>query len=433
MLRLPPRFLPPHLPSILAAALTLLATGHSAARQPSQNLPPLRSIDSRYYTVHTDLDNDLAADLTQRLDAMYEEYINRFKEFTPTTTTRLNAYLLDRHSTYLRVTDRRLENSAGVFIPDRNLLAAYLQNQGRDEIRRVLQHEAFHQFAHNAISPDLPIWLNEGIAELFEAGIWTGNAFLLNQVPPYRVRQLQADLAAARLEPLSRLFDISHEQWFNTIRQDPDRAGTLYNQSWAVVHWLINSDSDARRTSNTRRISNRDRLVSYLRSRRNGTPHTQAWTQAFPQSPQAMQRGFEDWIKQLQPTPEAALIERQQVLADMLVGFHNAGQSPPNIDDFKKLATQSAVRLTYTRGSVRWTTDHDPTTYFKNQNGKFWSDRELRFVQPKSATAKAKTRTPSTPLPPDIFLQVRRDLAVRTHFYVLDGDIRSETQIEPTK
>jgi hypothetical protein len=399
----------------------------SVAAQAPGRLPALRSFESRHYDIRTDLDEEFAQDLTRRLDAMYDEYLRRFTEFAPPPgSPKLSAYLIARRADYLRVTDARLGNSAGVFIPDRNLLAAYLQDQGREQVRSVLQHEAFHQFAHTAISPDLPIWLNEGIAELFEAGIWTGDAFIINQVPPYRVRQLVEDLQAGRLEPFSRLFQITHEQWLGAIRKDPERAGVLYNQSWAVIHWLINADDDPRVTGG-RRIANRDRLVTYLKSRRDGVAHAQAWEQAFPQSPQAMQRKFEAWARQLQPTPEAALIERQQVLGDMLISFHSAGQSPATVADFQRLAGRSNIRLTYTRGSVRWTTDEDATRYFQNLAGRYWSDRELRFERPKPV------RGSSTAVLPDIVLAVRRDLVIRTSFYMLDGELRSETQIQSVR
>jgi hypothetical protein len=389
--------------------------------------PALRSFESRHYDIRTDLDPEFAQDLTRRLDAMYDEYLRRFTDFSPPPgSPKLSAYLIARRADYLRVTDARLGNSAGVFIPDRNLLAAYLQDQGREQVRSVLQHEAFHQFAHTAISPDLPIWLNEGIAELFEAGIWTGDSFIINQVPPYRVRQLADDLNNGRLEPLSKLFAITHEQWFQAIRQDPERAGSLYNQSWAVIHWLINGDDDPRITGG-RRVANRDRLVAYLKSRRDGIEHEQAWSQAFPQSPQVMQRKFEAWAKQLQPTPEAALIERQQVLGDMLISFHTAGQTPATVADFQRLAGRSNIRLTYSRGSVSWTTAEDSTVYFQNLAGRYWTERELRFDRPRAGGQPAGVGLP------DILLTVRRDLVIRTSFYVLDGELRTETQIQSVR
>ena len=63
-----------------------------------------------------------------------------------------------------------MKNTGGVFMSGRNLLASFLGDLGRDSLRRTLQHEAFHQFAHTVISPDTPVWLNEGLAQVFEEG-----------------------------------------------------------------------------------------------------------------------------------------------------------------------------------------------------------------------------------------------------------------------
>ena len=69
---------------------------------------------------------------------------------TPQTLIRLLATLA--------VLAPAVAEAGGMFLPGRNLLAAFLEGQGRQQLRRTLQHEAFHQFAYNAISPDLPIW-----------------------------------------------------------------------------------------------------------------------------------------------------------------------------------------------------------------------------------------------------------------------------------
>src|SRR6185437_8222678 len=108
-------------------------------------------------------------------------------------------YIFQKRADYVRFTEDRFPNTGGVFIPRRKLLAAFLENQGRDGLRRTLQHEAFHQFAFRAIGPELPIWLNEGLAQIFEEGIWTGSQFIIGQVAPRRVRQLDQDMREQRL------------------------------------------------------------------------------------------------------------------------------------------------------------------------------------------------------------------------------------------
>lgn len=70
---------------------------------------------------------------------------------------------------YLDAVDEDLRWSAAYWSPLRRELVAYLPAGGRDELRKTIRHEAFHQYlsyatAMIASSP----WLNEGYAQYFE-------------------------------------------------------------------------------------------------------------------------------------------------------------------------------------------------------------------------------------------------------------------------
>src|SRR5687768_13152126 len=164
---------------LLALYVVVLAL----ASAPFAGAAGLTTRDTRHYRLHTDLDPDFAADLATRMDAMYDEYARRLSAFQPgNDVPRLEVYLFRTQAEYLRFTGEKLQNTGGVYIPRRNLLAAFLEGQGRDGLRRTLQHEAFHQFAYNVISPNLPVWLNEGMAQLFEEAVWDGQSFWLGNV-----------------------------------------------------------------------------------------------------------------------------------------------------------------------------------------------------------------------------------------------------------
>src|SRR6185295_13641529 len=132
--------------------------------------------------------------LARRMDAMFDDYSRRLADFNPDRRAKFEVYLFKKRSDYLTFTKNKVPNTGGVFMPGRDTLAAFLEGQGRDALRRTLQHEAFHQFAFNAISPNLTPWVNEGLATVFEEGIFMGRSFSLGQVPPRRVRQLQYDI-----------------------------------------------------------------------------------------------------------------------------------------------------------------------------------------------------------------------------------------------
>lgn len=144
-----------------------------------------RAILTLHYRIQTDLEPDLTADCARRMDVMFDEYARRFSGVADLRHVPIfQVYLFRDRADYLKLVGEQYQNTAGLFVPSRNFLAAFLEGQGRDALRRTLQHEAFHQFVHEALPNELPAWLNEGMAQIFEEGLWTGREFWIGQVPP---------------------------------------------------------------------------------------------------------------------------------------------------------------------------------------------------------------------------------------------------------
>ena len=76
-------------------------------------------------------------------------------------------------------------------------LAVYLEGQGRAAMRKTLRHEAFHQFADDRLGDGLPVWVNEGLAQIFEESLRVGDGLRIGLLPPERLRQLQLRHASA--------------------------------------------------------------------------------------------------------------------------------------------------------------------------------------------------------------------------------------------
>ncbi|HLL90453.1 MAG TPA: DUF1570 domain-containing protein [Tepidisphaeraceae bacterium] len=375
----------------------------------------LKTIKTRHYTLRTDVDPALAADLAKRMDAMYDEYDRRMADFqkpADTETLSFDVHVFDRRADYAAFTQNKVPNSGGVFMPGKNALAGFLEGQGRDGLRRTLQHEAFHQFAFTVIARELPIWLNEGIAQLFEEGIWTGKAFLLNQVPPRRVRQLQEDAKGRRLIPFKDFLTMTHDQWNENLAKDADKGGTQYNQAWAMVQFLVNATDAAGRPAY------RQRLVDLLKLLNKGTPSDEAFKQAFPMGGDELQRRFAEWAMRLKPTREATFLERQEVLADLLTGLADKGQRFRDVDAFKNAVVGNGMQIHYSRGRIRWQTEADPAVYFADMQGRPYGPKELFFQN-----------RPGAPLP-DIICRAASQVQIRTRFHESGKNIEHEVVIE---
>jgi hypothetical protein len=408
-------------------------SGPAAPLIPPALVARLRVETTKHYEIHTDLPPALADELGKRMDVMYEEYVKLLKDFKPAATTgrsinaspagtaappaapapapaattvtdRLPVYLFEKQADYLALT--HAENTAGVFArigkgKGEQFLAAFVEGQGRDELRRTLQHEAFHQFAYFAISDNLPIWLNEGIAELFNDGIWTGQRFWIGEVFPRRVRKLQQDLRNRSFVDFKTFTSMSHEDWNKSVASDPARALTHYNQAWAMVEFMTQSG----------RTVDGIRLRDYLKKLHAGEDPAEAWKKTYPNL-QALQNDFAAWAVRLQPTRGASMIERQEVLGDMLL---LAGPAQArSMAMFRNYCLSNRVRVTYTSGRMRWQTADSPALYFSDLNGQLFDLSRLYFE--KSSETEV----------PDIVCHAGSDATLRTHFYKDGNTIRRE-------
>jgi hypothetical protein len=399
-------------PLLLAIALAWLAL-------PSNARAAERVLDRPHYVIHTDLDPQFAEELADRLEAMYGEYAWRLSAFgIPPSVQRMEVYLFRSQADYLRFTDGKIRNSGGLFLPGRNLLAAFLNGQGRQQLRRTLQHEAFHQFAYNAISPDLPIWLNEGLAQFFEEGLWNGAGFALGEVPPRRVRQLQSDIRAKRMIPFGDLLAMTDAQWARQLSASREQGTVQYNQSWAMVHFLVMAHTV--RNGETQLLY-RSHLIDLLRLLHSGKSADEAFQTAFGNNIPAFEQRFSEYAASLTATPEATMIENQGVLADLMVDFSKQGKHFEDVEAFRKFVVQGHFKLHYHLGELEWDTNPNMNAYFSDLDGNRLVSTELYF----------STRTGAAL--PDLVCRFSPQLRLRTRFFSTASAVDHDLQIEVTQ
>jgi hypothetical protein len=372
--------------------------------------PEMRVIRSKSYLIHTDLDDALVYDLGTRMDAMYAEYSRRMSDFNVRDERQpLDVYLFNHKSDYTDFTDSRFLHTGGVFMAAKNQLAAYLEGQ-RDVLRRTLQHEAFHQFAYKAIGANIPIWLNEGMAQLFEEAIWTGDGFLMNQVPPRRVRQLQSDVQNNNLLSFKVLLGMSAEKWSANLAGDPAVGSTQYNQAWAVVHYMAYGDEGR----------NGARLVTMLKALGKEADPAVAFRESFGLDHETFRARFESYALALQPTAEAELIDRHDVLAELCAELAAQGKRFPTVAEFRKTVEVMKYRLRYTRGEVTWTAE--PAGFFRDVSGAAYAPDQLYFEARRNAM-----------LPDLVFRHPSYRIALRARFFRSGDKFEHEVLIERTR
>jgi tetratricopeptide (TPR) repeat protein len=104
-----------------------------------------------------------------------------------------------------------------------------------DQSRQTASHEYTHlEFEHAGYA--LPPWLNEGIADLFSTLRSQGDFTLYGDILPGRLQEL----GRQKWVPLQTILAVDQASpYYN----ESSKAGTFYDESWALVHMLATSDA----------------------------------------------------------------------------------------------------------------------------------------------------------------------------------------------
>jgi len=221
-------------PHVAIGLLLVVAASAWAQTKPAD----LRTYETRYYVIHTDLGRDVAREAELRLTRMAEEYRRRTSEFSGEIRKKLPFYLFKTEAAYRAAGGT--PNTAGVYNPNTQTLMAFAGDDGPNlQTWHAVQHEGFHQFADQVIGKGLPIWANEGLAEYFAESIFTGDTFVPGIVPQFRLKRLRATIQKDGFMPLRELLGLSHAEWNKRI------SVTQYDHVWSLTHFLVHAEGGA--------------------------------------------------------------------------------------------------------------------------------------------------------------------------------------------
>ena len=148
---------------------------------------------------------------------------------------------------------------------------------------RVLAHEGFHQFVGYELGQQIPMWLNEGMAQFFETSFGTGSRFNVGQVSQQKLMLAQYLIINKKAPPLGQLI-----QWDRTTFYA--NANVSYPMSWALVTYLLNSNNDRFQQSQFRR---------YMQDLKMGKDDLRSFQNRFGRDNNQWQSDFEDYILHL--------------------------------------------------------------------------------------------------------------------------------------
>src|SRR3954464_15105297 len=125
---------------VTLAVLLLCIAQASGAEMPE--------VDTPYYTIHTDLDDDSVREATVRLTRMAEAYHDRTRDFAGVIDHKFPFYLYRHETDYLEAGG--LTGTAGIFVyrpgTREGVLMAVAGKHATLDTWHTVQHEGFHQF-----------------------------------------------------------------------------------------------------------------------------------------------------------------------------------------------------------------------------------------------------------------------------------------------
>jgi tetratricopeptide (TPR) repeat protein len=185
-------------------------------------------------------------------------------------------------------------SSTGLFYGDQGalllrtgLFAREGANRGFSEAGiKTLLHEAFHQFI-DMHAPDVPDWLNEGLAEYFETATQAGRKKLnVGAVQHWRCRELRRNFGNNSLWKVKDFLRISYKQFHSDTHESVN-----YSEAWSLIHFLLHSPMKKK---------GRKLLKDYFAILREGRPWQEAHKETFETVDlDKLERAWIEYVKRL--------------------------------------------------------------------------------------------------------------------------------------
>ena len=294
----------------------------------------LRAFDTPYYTLYTDVSEAEARETDLRMTRMFEEYQRRTSGFAGKVTTKFPFYLFRHEADYYDA--GAPAKSGGVYMTGKDgkkRLMALAGDQVDDNTWHTIQHEGFHQFIDAATKADLPIWVNEGLAEYFGEAQWTGDGFVTDLIPNSRLETHPPPGIQSGFKPFKEFIALDPKTWIGDLQE------SNYDQAWSMIHFLANADNGKYQGP----------FLDFMKQVAKGTEGTKAWEAVFGKDATAFQNRYAQWWLSLPDNPTTIGYLKVMMLTEtsFLARARLQGQAFPDAETF--FASYKPGGMTLTR------------------------------------------------------------------------------------
>lgn len=201
-----------------------------------------RLITTEHYAIRTTVTD---ARLIETFPELMERAWRYYAELVPparTTAEPLKVYLFATRGQWIAYTHHFTGPRAATYLKVRGggyseRGVSVIQYVAHQITFPVLAHEGLHQYLYHCVNPEVPAWINEGLAVVCEGQHWTARGLerFDRWYNPLRRNQLAEALLRNRLYPLRELLSTNAG---NIIQETSTRVGTYYAQVWALMLFL---------------------------------------------------------------------------------------------------------------------------------------------------------------------------------------------------
>lgn len=168
------------------------------------------------------------------------------------------------------------------------------------ELFQTLYHEAFHAYLANFVYPpeevEVPRWLNEGLAQIFETAIVEAGELRVGHVDKERLTQIRDMSRAGRLVPIKDLLTSSSKEFLVAQARDQQISDRYYLNSWALASYLTFD----------RRLLGSPVMHRYVQSLKRGANEMEAFASMVGKPLPQFEKEYQQYLSKLQPDGTAS-------------------------------------------------------------------------------------------------------------------------------
>ena len=284
-----------------------------------------------FYVLHSDVPRLMLEQIWLRMNFAAGAYQRRLHGiFGGAVTAKQPFYLFKNYPEYYAAGG--LPGSAGEFYVGYSgqRLMAMAGHEISHQVWHIIQHEGFHQFTFAFLGRMLPPWANEGTAEYFGEGLFTGNSFVTGWIPPYREKRIKWEIQHHKFLSIHKMRLMPYSQWNDVL------MGTNYDEAWSMIYFLAWANHQKYAAPFTR----------YLRLFQHGVSSPLAWARVFGTHDADFERLWKKYWLSLPANATAELYARvqTQTLTNYFARAWSLNQKFKTAADFFHAATDGTLK-----------------------------------------------------------------------------------------